>query len=182
MTTSLERLISLRRRSFLTDQPHSTAETNLVAIDIAKQWNVVLVQEASEQKRSFKVANNAADHDQFLLYLSSLPGRTRIAFEPTGDFHRPLAFRLLTAGFEVVSISSVAQARFREARYGTWDKNDPKDARVILAMLAHGLVQTYHDPLFHGDHDLQELSNTYYPVTLVRTRLQHSLLLHYIPL
>lgn len=166
----------------MTDQSHSTAGTNLVAIDIAKEWNVVLVQEASGQKRSFKVANNAADHDQLLLYLSSLSGRTRVAFEPTGDFHRPLAFRLLKAGFEVVSISSVAQARFREARYGTWDKNDPKDARVILAMLTHGLVQIYHDPLFHGDHDLQELSNTYYQVTLARTRLQHSLLLHYLPL
>lgn len=75
----------------MTDQSHSTAGTNLVAIDIAKEWNVVLVQEASGQKRNLKVANNAADHDQLLLYLSSLPGRTRIAFEPTGDFHRPLA-------------------------------------------------------------------------------------------
>ncbi len=166
----------------MTDQSHSTAGTNLVAIDIAKEWNVVLVQEASGQKRNFKVANNAADHNQLLLYLASLSGRTRIAFEPTGEFHRPLAFRLLQAGFEVVSISSIAQARFREARYGTWDKNDPKDARVILAMLAQGLVQIYHDPLFHGDHDLQELSNTYYQVTLARTRLQHSLLLHYLPL
>ena len=29
----------------MTDQSHSTAEANLVAIDIAKEWNVVLVQE-----------------------------------------------------------------------------------------------------------------------------------------
>ena len=86
------------------------------------------------------------------------------------------------AGFEVVSISSVAQARFREARYGSWHKNDPKDARVILAMLEHRLVQTYYDPLFEGTHDLQELSNTYYQVTLARTRLQHSLLTHHLPL
>ena len=62
------------------------AGANLVAIDIAKAWNVVLVQEASGRKRNFKVANNAADHDQLLLYLSSLTGRTRIAFEPTGTF------------------------------------------------------------------------------------------------
>ena len=73
----------------MTDQSHSTAGTNLVAIDIAKEWNVVLVQEASGQKRNFKVANNAADHNQLLLYLTSLPGRTRIAFEPTGEFRKP---------------------------------------------------------------------------------------------
>lgn len=57
-----------------------------------------------------------------------------------------------------------------------------RNARVILAMLTHVLVQTYHDPLFHGGHDLEELSNTYYQITLARTRLQHSLLLHYLPL
>jgi hypothetical protein len=27
------------------------------------------------------------------------------------------------------------------------DKNDPKDATVILQLLKHGLVQHYHDPL-----------------------------------
>jgi transposase len=166
----------------MTDHSNNTPEANLVAIDIAKQWNVVLVKDSSGRKRTFKVANTAADHEQLIRFLMALPGHVRIALEPTGDYHRPLAFRLLQAGFQVVSISSVAQARFREARYGTWDKNDPKDARVILAMLEHGLVQTYYDPLFQGTHDLQELSNTYYQVTLARTRLQHSLLLHHLPL
>jgi transposase len=166
----------------MADHANSTSEANLVAIDIAKEWNVVLVKDSSGGKRSFKVANTAADHEQLVRFLSALPGQVRIALEPTGDYHRPLAFRLLQAGFQVVSISSVAQARFREARYGTWDKNDPKDTRVILAMLEHGLVQTYYDPLFEGTRDLQELSNTYYQVTLARTRLQHSLLTHHLPL
>jgi transposase len=166
----------------MADHANSTSEANLVAIDIAKEWNVVLVKDSSGGKRSFKVANRAADHEQLVRFLSALPGQVRIALEPTGDYHRPLAFRLLQAGFQVVSISSVAQARFREARYGTWDKNDPKDTRVILAMLEHGLVQTYYDPLFEGTRDLQELSNTYYQVTLARTRLQHSLLTHHLPL
>jgi transposase len=166
----------------MTDHSNDTPELSLVAIDVAKQWNVVLVKDCSGCKRSFKVANTAADHEQLIRFLMALPGQVRIALEPTGDYHRPLAFRLLQTGFQVVSVSSVAQARFREARYGTWDKNDPKDARVILAMLEHGLVQTYYDPLFEGTHDLQELSNTYYQVTLARTRLQHSLLTHHLPL
>ena len=93
-----------------------------------------------------------------------------------------LLIRLLSEGFGVVSISSVALARVREARYGTWDKNDPKDAQVILSMLAQNMVQTYYDPLIAGTHDLQELGNTYFHITLARMRLQHSLLLHYIPL
>jgi hypothetical protein len=39
------------------DQLDSTAVRNLVAIDIAKEWNVVLVQDSSGCRRSFKVAS-----------------------------------------------------------------------------------------------------------------------------
>jgi transposase len=164
------------------DQRQNTGEVNLVAIDIAKQWNVVLVQDARGGRRSFKVANNRADHDRLVSYLKTLAGTVRVAFEPTGDFHRALAYRLLSEGFELRSISSVALARLREARYGTWDKNDPKDAQVMLYMLSQGMVQTYYDALSAGTNDIQELANTYFQVTLARTRLQHSLLMHYIPL
>lgn len=164
------------------DQQHSTAAANLVAIDIAKDWNVALVQDASGRRQRFKFANRGADHDHFVQFLRSLSGPVKIGLEPTGDYHRTIAHRLLTEGFEVVSLSSLALARFREARFGTWDKNDPKDAQVMLAMMAQGLVQTYWDPLFSGSHDWQELSNTYFHITLARTRLQHTLLLHHMPL
>ena len=164
------------------DHSHCTAATNLVAIDVAKEWNVALVQESSGRRRSFKFANRRADHDDFVSLLHSLDGSVQVGLEPTGDFHRNIAYRLLIEGFQVVSISSLALARFREARFGTWDKNDPKDAQVMLAMMAQGMVQVYWDPLFSGSHDCQELSNTYYQITLTRTRLQHSLLLHHLPL
>lgn len=164
------------------DQEHSTATSNLVAIDIAKDWNVALVQESSGRRRSFKFANRSPDHNEFVHYLHSLSGPVCVGLEPTGDYHRTIAYRLLSEGFRVVSISSLALARFREARFGTWDKNDPKDAQVMLAMMAQGLVQVYWDPLFSGSHDWQELSNTYFQITLTRTRLQHCLLLHHMPL
>jgi transposase len=164
------------------DHSDCTASLNLVAIDIAKDWNAVLVREGAGSRRSFKVANRLADHDRLVAYLKSLGGRIRAAFEPTGDYHRPLAYRLLAEGFEVVMVSSVALARIREARFGTWDKNDPKDAQVILFMLEQNMVQVYYDPLLAGTHDLQELANTYFQITLARMRLQHSLMLHYIPL
>jgi transposase len=163
------------------DHLHSTAAANLIAIDIAKDWNVALIQEPSGRRQSFKFANRSADHNEFVQYLHSLSGPVCVGLEPTGDYHRTIAYRLLTEGFEVVSISSLALS-FREARFGTWDKNDPKDAQVMLAMMAQGLVQIYWDPLFSGSHDWQELSNTYFHITLARTRLQHSLLLHHMPL
>jgi hypothetical protein len=164
------------------DHLNFTAPSNLVAIDIAKDWNVVLSQEASGQRKSFKFANRSADHNEFVEYLHSLSGPVQIGLEPTGDYHRTIAYRLLVEGFQVVSISSLALARFREACFGTWDKNDPKDAQVMIAMMEQGLVQVYWDPLFSGSHDWQELSNTYFQVTLARTRFQHRLLLHHLPL
>lgn len=57
------------------------------------------------------------------------------AFEATGNYHRPIAWRLAEAGFEVRLVSSLALARTREALHNSWDKNDPKDAQVILHML-----------------------------------------------
>jgi hypothetical protein len=76
----------------------------------------------------------------------------------------------------------VAASRTREAMYNSWDKNDPKDAQVILHMLQTGLTQTYHDPLEHRINDIQELSQTYCQVSLRKTRVQHSIMTHYLPL
>ncbi|KAB0645006.1 IS110 family transposase [Burkholderia diffusa] len=155
---------------------------NLVAIDIARYSNAVLIESSDGKRQRFRMTNNASDFDQLLSYLQALPGNCRVALEPTGDYHRPLAHRLLTAGHEVVSINSVAQARYREAMFNSWDKNDPKDAQVILEMLRRGTYQRYVDPQIAGHHDLQELAKTYYQVSRARTKVQHSLINHCLPL
>jgi transposase len=142
---------------------------------------MVLV-ESPEVRRGFRVANSRSDHDRLVGFLRKQSGRCQIAMEPTGNYHRPLAYRLLSEGFEVHLISSVAAARYREVLFNSWDKSDPKDAAVILEMLKQGRVLRYYDPLVAGFHDLQELSKTYMQITLARTRLQHSLLTHYLPL
>ena len=159
-----------------------TSQTWLVAIDIGKAFHAVLVEGVDGKRQQFRMANHAEDYDRLVVFLRGLPGPARIALEPTGDFHRTLAHRLLREGFSVVSVSSVAGARYREAMFNSWDKNDPKDAHVILQLLKHGLVQHYHDPLLAGDHDLQELAKTYHQIVLARKRLADSLLNHYLPL
>lgn len=63
-----------------------------------------------------------------------------------------------------------------------WDKNDPKDTQVLLELLKQGVTMRYVDPLIAGWHDIQEVSKTYWQVTLARTRVQHSLLTHFLPL
>ena len=166
----------------MTAQEEYTAGVTLVAIDVAKAWNTVLVEAPDGRRQRFRVANTRSDHDRLVLFLKSQPARCQVALEPTGNYHRPLAYRLLSEGFEVYLVSSVAAARFREALFNSWDKNDPKDAAVILDLLKQGKVLRYYDPMVAGIHDLQEISKTYMQVTLARTRLQHSILTHFLPL
>jgi transposase len=159
-----------------------SGETSFVAIDIGKAFHAVLVELPNGAHQRFRMANSAEDYARLVTFLRTLPGTVRVALEPTGNFHRTLAFHLITAGIAVVSVSSVAGARYREAMFNSRDKNDPKDATVILQLLKRGLVQHYHEPLLAGHHDLQELAKTYRQVALARKRLADSLLNHYLPL
>jgi transposase len=104
------------------------------------------------------------------------------AFEATGNYHRPIAWRLVEAGFETRLVSSLALARTREALHNSWDKNDPKDAQVILHMLRIHSTQVYHDPLRAGINDVQELSKTHEAIANAKTEIQHRILTHYLPL
>jgi len=79
-------------------------------------------------------------------------------------------------------VSSVGLTRTREALHNSWDKNDPKDAQVILHMLEIGAVQFFHDPLVTGIAGIHELSNTHEIVSRSKTELWHRILTHYLPL
>lgn len=167
----------------MTHSESTTRESVLVAIDIAKARNHVLIDPPGGLPRKrFRMANAARDFRDFAAYLKGFALPVRVGFEATGNYHRPLAHFLLTQGFELQLVSSVALARTREAMHNSWDKNDPKDAQVILHLLKVGLTQVYHDPLLRGINDAQELSKTYHQVSLEKTRVLHRLLTHYLPL
>ena len=153
-----------------------------VAIDIAKKRNTVLIQFSDNSRKKFMVANKLSEYQEFTAYLKGLNAPCMIGLEATGNYHRPLAYYLLQEGFELKLVSSVAAARTREAMYNSWDKNDPKDAQVILHLLKTGLTQTYHDPLLHRINDIQELSKTCYQVSLQKIRVQHSIMTHFLPM
>jgi transposase len=154
----------------------------LVAVDVAKRFNDVLVRWPSGRNRYFKVANTKAEHLKLSAFLKQQGHEVVVALEATADFHRAIAYHLAESGFTVHLASSVACARVREAMYNSWDKHDRKDARVILHLLEQGMTQPFHDPLRSGYLDIQELSNTYHQVALARSRCLHSLLNHYLAL
>ena len=126
--------------------------------------------------------NTRADFDRLTTLLREHDRPVRVAFEATGNYHRALAFHLTQAGFETKLVSSVGLARTREALHNGWDKNDPKDAQVILHRLSIGADQFYHAPLVQGTNDIQELSKTHDIVSRSKTELWHRILTHYLPL
>lgn len=166
----------------MTQPINTTNEKILVAMDIAKLRNDVLVELPSGKQKRLKVTNQKKSYEEFVTYLQSLKLPCIIAFEATGNYHRPIAYYLQTHGFELKLISSIASSKTREALYNSWDKNDPKDTKVLLHLLKTGVTHIYHDPLIHAYNDLQELSKTHDQVSLRKVRIQHALFSHYLPL
>jgi len=165
----------------MTSAPSTTA-TVWVAIDVAKLTHQVLIETPDGRRRAMRVANTAMEIDRLVTYLQAQAAPCTIAFEPTGDYHRAVMHRLGLAGCALRQVSSLAVARTREARYNSWDKNDPRDAQVILHLLKTGTTQRFVDPLVSGHHDLQEMANTYQQVSLRKVRLQHAIVTHHLPL
>ena len=116
----------------MTQLSSTTSPTVWVAIDIAKLHNQVLVEFPDGRRRHFRMANTIGDFAKFAAFLAGSGYPCRIAFEATGDYHRPLAHFLGAQGFALSLVSSIAVARTRDALYNSWDKNDPKDAQVML--------------------------------------------------
>lgn len=115
-------------------------------------------------------------------HLKAIGHPVAVCFEATGNYHRPLAWHLVAVGFDVYLIASVVLARTREALHNGWDKNEPKDAQVMLYMLSAGQIQHYYDPLAHQINDWQELSTTHEAISKAKTETLHRLQTHYFPL
>ena len=166
----------------MTDVKHATPPVVWVAIDVAKHWNAALVEHPDGRQQRFRFPHALEDYDRLVSFLRSTGARCRVAFEPTADYHRTLGYRLVSEGFEVCQVSSVAAARYRDAFFNSWDKNDPKDAEVILRLLKQDITQRYYDPVLNGTHDLKEIAKAYQQVSRARARLRHLIVTHYLPL
>jgi transposase len=109
----------------MTDLKHTPANSILVAIDVSHHRNDVLIETPGiSRPHRLVVLNTRVEHDRFIDRLSHIGRPVIVGFEATGNYHRPLAYRLLKAGFELRLVSSVALARTREALHNGWDKND----------------------------------------------------------
>ena len=95
----------------MTSRFSTTSPVVRVAIDVAKLTHQVLLEDPRGKRRVMRVANTKSEMDHFVALLRELKAPCEIAFEPTGDYHRPLAYVLGQAGFHLWFVSSIAVAR-----------------------------------------------------------------------
>lgn len=79
----------------------------LVAIDVAKARNDILVELPNGNRKKLKVANMEKDYQVFIEYLRSLNYPCEIGLEATANYHRNIAYHLQMAGFKVHLISAL---------------------------------------------------------------------------
>jgi hypothetical protein len=76
------------------------ADAVLVAIDIAKVRNEVLIEAPHhKRRRRLPILNSRAEHDRLIEILQAYGGPVICAFEATGNYHRPIAWRLAESRF-----------------------------------------------------------------------------------
>ncbi|NDL65468.1 IS110 family transposase [Acerihabitans arboris] len=157
-----------------------SSEYTLIGIDIAKKQHDAMILWPDGKNRLVRFENTIMGYGELLNIARKKNAPIAIAFEPTADYHRNIAFWMHSQGIECYQVSSLSCARAREILYQTWDKHDHKDAKLIIHLMHQGLMRPYYDPLVHQTMDFQELSNAYHQISLARTRCYHSLINHYV--
>lgn len=166
----------------MADYIQNTETPTLVALDIAKKSHDAMIAFPSGKTVSMKVPNHLEGYEYFLQQVRQHGDLVHVAFEPTADYHRNIAFWLQTQGCQCFLVSSLSCARAREMLFNNWDKNDRRDTGVILYLMQQGLMKPFYDPLVAGTFDIQEIANTYHQISLARTRAMNSLFNHYVTL
>ena len=79
----------------MTFPQYVTKNSVLVAIDVSKLRNDVLIEfPGKSRRRRLTVLNSRVEHDRFIEHLRGLGQPVTAGFEATGNYHRPIAWRL----------------------------------------------------------------------------------------
>ena len=122
-----------------------------VGIDIFKDW---LDAFAAPEGRASRFPNDRAGFRRLIAWIRS--GVDRIAYEPTGPFHRDFEDTLLKAGLHLYAINPF-QARSFARSLGRRAKTDAVDARMLATMAAAIEDLRPTEARSEGQRDLAEL-------------------------
>jgi len=137
-----------------------SAEHVIVGIDVSKGRHQVFYGSATGQSllRRYSVENNRKGFEDLIERTRQVQrehglGKLVYGLEPTGNYHKPLAYWLQSHGQMVVMVSNKSIAENRETLDGRWDKNDTKDSANVADLVSQGKCQYLEQP----GSDLREL-------------------------
>ena len=122
-----------------------------VGIDISKDW---LDAFAAPEGRSSRFSNDRAGFRKLIAWIGS--GIDRIAYEPSGPYHRDLEETLLKSGLPLYAINPF-QVRSFARSLGRRAKTDAVDARMLATMAAAVEDLRPTEARSEGQRDLTEL-------------------------
>ncbi len=122
-----------------------------VGIDISKDWLDVF---AAPEGRASRFSNDRAGFRKLIAWVGS--GIDRIAYEPSGPFHRDFEDTLLKAGLPLYAINPF-QVRSFARSIGRRAKTDAVDARMLATMAAAVENLRPTEARSEGQRDLAEL-------------------------
>ena len=122
-----------------------------VGIDISKDW---LDAFAAPEGRASRFSNDSAGFRKLIAWIGS--GVGRIAYEPSGPFHRDIEDTLLEAGLPLYAINPF-QVRSFARSLGQRAKTDAVDARMLATMAAAIEDLRPAEARSEGQRDLAEL-------------------------
>ena len=122
-----------------------------VGIDISKDW---LDAFAAPEGRASRFSNDKTGFRKLIAWIGSTVDR--IAYEPSGPFHRDLEETLLKAGLPLYAINPF-QARSFARSLGRLAKTDAVDARMLATMAAAVKDLRPTEARSEGQRDLAEL-------------------------
>lgn len=125
----------------------------IVGIDVAKDKHHVFMGSATGKSllRRLIFENNISGFGKLLTQSEAIRVQNALqysvfGFEPTGNYHKPLAEYLIRCMRNVVLVSGVAVKRNRELLDGRWDKHDIKCAANIADLISQGKCLFYETP------------------------------------
>ena len=125
----------------------------IVGIDVAKDKHHAFFGDANGKTilKRLIFSNDISGFDKLLdraktLQVQNGLSKTVFSLEPTGNYHKPLAYWLISKGDHLVLVSGKAVRDNRELLDGRWDKNDTKDSANAADLVSQGKCQFYEHP------------------------------------
>lgn len=146
--------IRLKRFRQLRKEIRGSEKHLIVGIDIAKERHYAFFGTANGKTllKRLVFTNDLDGFDKLMTHVDAVKTQNDLekvvfGFEPTANYHKPLAEHLIKCARDVVLVAGTAVKNNRELLDGRWDKNDTKDSANVADLISQGKCLFYEYPI-----------------------------------